>query len=359
VNTFQQLGVVTLTVVVFLLVASYFLAMLLGPMLFFQTPAGLNFSLREAHPPILLFLLFGFLVPFTLSTGLLFLFVWGIFTLCFLAAWRLRESFHDVVSKLFSRSLSKLFNNWLFVMPIIASMLYAAVFLIIDFQDFFGIPTGAIPTPKTDIEYFDLYLNLIYASIIEEVGFRITPIGTFLVASLLLIQSRRSEATVSFRQRLKLFLASFLYPDKAKRMAGVKNVATNGIRDGISRGEWTILLLTSLTFGAAHLVAGIGWEAGKVTSTFLQGFVFGVVYLAYGIQAPILMHWFFNYYFYTYDLSTQYYANMSGIPFWIETITLTIGGLGLIVFTILWLKKISEGRKKVTQEPSAFSPLFP
>jgi len=220
----------------------------------------------------------------------------------------------------------------------------------------FGVPTGAIPTPKTDTEYFDLYLNLSYASIIEEVGFRITPIGTFLLAQLFLIQGGRSAVTVSFRQRFELFLVSFLYPDRAKRIVGVKNVAVNGIRDGISRGEWIMLLFTSLVFGAAHLVSGIGWEVGKITSTFLQGFVFGVVYLAYGFQAPILMHWFFNYYFYTYDLSTRYYAITSGIPVWIETTTLTLGRLGLIMFTILGLKKILTRWKKVTREPSAFSP---
>jgi len=241
-------------------------------------------------------------------------------------------------------------------MPIIAIMLYATVFLITDLQDLFRIPTGAIPTPKTDTEYFDLYLNLSYASIIEEIGFRITPIGTLLLVQLFFVQSERSAVTVSFKQRLELFLASFLYPDRAKRMAGVKNVAVNGIRDGISRDEWTMLLFTSLVFGAAHFVSGIGWEVGKITSTFLQGFVFGVVYLAYGVQAPILLHWFFNYYFYTFDMSAQYYANTYGVPIWIETMTLTLGRLGLIMVAILGLRKILTHLEKVTPEPSAFSP---
>lgn len=354
-NKVQQVGVLALTVVVLLLVASYLLAMLLGPALFFLTPAGLEFSLGEIQPPMLLFLFFGFYFPFALNSGQFFLLLWGVFVLCFIAAWRLRESFHQVVSKAFSRPFSKLFNNWLFAMPIVASMLLVAVFSIIGLQDLFGVPTGAIPTPGTDAERFDLYLSLSNASIIEEVGFRITPIGTFLFASLLLIQSGRSTVRVSFGQRFKLFLASFLYPDKAKRMAGVKNVAVNGIRDGISRGEWTMLFFSSLVFGAAHLVSGIGWEAGKITSTFLQGFVFGVVYLTYGVQAPILLHWFFNYYFYTYDLSTLYYAHMSGIPEWIETITLTLGWFGLIIFAVLGLKKILAIRKKVTREPSSIS----
>jgi len=124
----QQLGTVALTVVVFVLLASYFLAMLMGPALFFLTPAGLDFSLGEVQPPILLFLVFGFYVPFALNTGLLFLLLWSIFMICFVAAWRLRESFHDVLSRAFSRPFGKLFNNWLFAKPIVASTLLAAFF---------------------------------------------------------------------------------------------------------------------------------------------------------------------------------------------------------------------------------------
>jgi len=359
VNKVQKLGIVVLTVVVFLLVASYFLAMLLGLSLFFLTPAGLDFSLGEVQPPILLFLLFGFYVPFALNTGQLFLLLWSIFMLCFLAAWRLRESFHDVVSKAFSRPFSRIFSNWLFAMPIVASTLLAAVLLIIGLQDLFGVPTGTIPTPKTDTARFDLYFNLSYASIIEEIGFRITPIGTSLFAFLFLIQSGRSSVTVSFRQRFELFLASFLYPDRAKRMVGVKSVAVNGIKDGISMGEWIMLLITSFIFGAAHLVSGIGWEAGKVTSTFLQGFVFGVVYLAYGVQAPILLHWFFNYYFYSYELETQYYSSGFEVFNLIDTLTLVLGVSFLLAFAVLELKRILLRRKLTSSEPMDLVPQSP
>lgn len=354
-NKVQKFGIVALTIVVFLSVASYFLAMLLGPVLFFLTPAGLDFSLREVQPPILLFLLFVFYIPFALNTGQLFLLLWSIFMSCFLAAWRLRESFRDVVAEAFSQPISKIFNNWLFATPIAASTLLAAVSLIIGLQDLFGIPTGEIPTPETDIARFDLYLSLSYASVIEEIGFRITPIGTFLLAYLFLIQSGGSTVTVSFRQRLGLFVASFLYPDKAKRMVGVKNVAVHGIRDGISKSEWIMLILTSIIFGAAHLVSGIGWEAGKITSVFLQGFVFGVVYLAYGIQAPILLHWFFNYYFYSYELGTRYISSVFE-AFNLELFTFMLGVFFLVAFAFLELKRILPRRKLASAEPIDLGP---
>jgi len=359
VNRVQQLGAVFLTFLILLLVASYFLAMLLGPALFFFTPAGLDFSQTFVKgPPIMLLLLFAFYVPFEVNSGQLFMFLWGVFVLCFAVAWRLRESLHEVAGKIFSRPLSKIFNNWLFVMPIIASVLFSAVIFIINIQDRFGIPTGAIPEPKTDFDRFNLYLNLSYAPLVEEIGFRITPIGTFLLAYLFLIKSVQSTVTMSSRQRFKLFLYSFLYPDGAKKMVGDKTVAVNGIRNGISRGEWVMLLITSVIFGVAHVISPppLGWEVGKFTSTFVQGFVFGIVYLAYGFQACILLHWFFNYYFYTYELSTQYYSNMYGITLWIENINLTLGRLGLIAFTIWGLMKISRRFETAPQEPSAPSP---
>jgi membrane protease YdiL (CAAX protease family) len=344
-----------LVIVVFLLLASYLLAMLLGPSLFFFTPTGLDFGKTSVQPLVFILLFFGFTVPFELKTVQLFMFSWGIFVLCFVVAWRLRENFHEVVGKISSRPLSKIFDNWLFIMPIIASALFVGVLLLIGIQDLFKVPTGALPTPQTDTEVFDLYLSISYAPMIEEIGFRITPIGGFLLVYLFIIKTFENRVALSSWQRFKLFAFSFLYPDGAKSIVGEKTVAVNGFR-GISRGEWIMILITSIMFGIAHILSGIGWEIGKVTSTFIQGFVFAIVYLAYGFQAPILMHWFFNYYFYTYQVSAKYYANTLETFAWIEFITLILGVLSLIGFAILGLKKISNRRKTTPQSPSTFSP---
>jgi membrane protease YdiL (CAAX protease family) len=281
------------------------------------------------------------------------MFLWSVFVLCFVVAWRLRKSFHEVVGKTFSQPLSKIFDNWLFVMPVIAGALFVGVILLIGLQDLFKVPTGALPTPQTDIEVFDLYLTVSYAPLIEEIAFRITPIGACLLVYLFLIKTFENRVNLSSWQRFKLFVFSFLYPDGAKSIVGEKTMAINGF-NGISRGEWIVILITSILFGVVHILTGIGWEIGKVTSTFIQGFVFAIVYLAYGFQAPILMHWFFNYYYYTIYLSTQYYPNTLGIFAWIEFITLILGVLSLIGFAILGLKKISNRRRKVPQEPNTF-----
>jgi hypothetical protein len=344
-----------LIIIVFLQLASYLLAMLLGPSLFFFTPAGLDFSITPVQPTFFLIFLFGFTFPFALNTGQLFMFSWSIFALCFMVAWKLRKSFHEVVGKTFSQPLSRIFDNWLFAMPVIASALLVSVILIIGLQDFFKVPTGALPAPQTDIETFNLYLSISYAPVIEEIGFRIAPIGLFTAVYMFFIKTFENRIVLSSQQRLKLFVFSFLYPDGAKRIVGEKTVADNGFK-GISKSEWIIILIISIIFGFAHILSGIGWEFGKVTSTFVQGFVFAIVYLAYGFQAPILMHWFFNYYSYTYQVSAYYYPSTFGMFALIEFITLVLGILALIGFLILGLKKISNRRNKAPKIANPFLP---
>lgn len=265
--------------------------------------------------------------------------------MCFAIAWKLRKDLHEVAGRIFSQPLRKIFDNWLLIMPIVASALYVAVLGITGLQDLFKVPTGAIPTPHTNPEIFDLYLSLSYASLIEEIGFRITPIGICLLVYFTFLRHPRNGEDLSSWQRLKVLIFSFLYPEGAKRITGTKTVAANGF-DGISKGEWLIIVVTSTLFGLAHIFSGIGWEIGKFTSTFVQGFVIATVFIAYGFQASILMHWFFDYYLYTYQVSAQYYPYTIDVFAWIAFITLILGILSLISFAILGLDKISNRQEK-------------
>ena len=322
-----KLGIAVLVVIVSAFISSYFLSMIVGLMLF-STPAGFEFGLGNGLPFIQ------------------FLFLWVIFALCFVIAWKIRRSFHEVVSRAFTSPFSRLSDNWLFVMPIIASALWFIVSSIIELQDLINVPTGGLPVPTTDAETFQLYLDLTRAPIIEELAFRIVPIGIVVLARLFLAQASRSTSFQSVRQKLKLFLFSFLFPDKAKGMVGMGNVESKGLAKGISKDEWFILLFTSLVFAGAHLISGIGWEYGKVTSVFVQGFVFGIVFLAYGFQAGILLHWFFNYYFYTFELGNYYLGwNLDAFLPWLDTSTRWIGGAFTIVLLILLLLRMSTTKK--------------
>jgi hypothetical protein len=337
---FEHVFTMLMIVFVFPLVASCFLALLLGLQLFLFTIEGQAISSRVYSLPLLLLLVFRIETPLTLSTGSIFLFVWSIYFLCFLFAWLWRESFHKVLGKAFSRPLNQLLNNFLFALPIFACMLLLVVFLLHSLQESMGVPTGEPALPTNPFETFFL---LTYSPLIEEIGFRLTPMGLFLIAYVF-VTERKVVARLSPKGRLRLFLIVPFYPEKAKRIAGLRRVSVDGF-GGISTAEWIMVLATSLIFGLAHLLSGVGWDIGKVTSTFLVGFVFSVAYLAYGFQAPLLLHWYFNYYFYTFRLASKLYPSTLSLEILIWLLTIITGFLGVSWFLVSGLNKIILKRK--------------
>jgi len=322
--------------VVLFLVASYFLALLLGPTLFFLTPKGVASSGQFLDVlPIQLFGVFDLFVPVGLSWGSLFLLLWGVFLVCFVVSWGWRKSLHRVVGEALSRSAGGWFDNWLFTMAVVASVLLAAFVLITALQNVVGVETGVPSLPENS---FEAYLTLAYATLAEEISLRISPIGLFL-AVYLFLAGGNAVAAMSFWRRAKLFFAAFLCPDKAKGTVGFRTVAANGFKGGISLGEWVMVLVTALVFGLMHLVSGVGWGPGKVTTAFMNGFVFGLVYLAYGFQAPILLHWFLNYYFYTYFLAAEFYPSVYSLMVLLESVNIYVGLFGLFAFGVLALRR--------------------
>ena len=73
----------------------------------------------------------------------------------------------------------------------------------------------------------------------------------------------------------------------------------------IGRLEFFTIIGSSLVFGLTHFLSGAGWEIGKISTAMVSGLALGLVYLRYGAYAPILLHWFFNYYFGAFDLASQ------------------------------------------------------
>ena len=330
-----------LVIAVLILLFSYFLAIVLGPVLMLSSD-GLAAIYKNLQPPILLFIVVGFYAPVALDVGLIFLILWGVFAICFVAAWRFREPFHNVMEKGFSGSVGKLFDNWLFAMPVITSMMLVAVIAIHIFQESQGIPTGDIPLPSNR---FESLFELSYAAVIEEIGFRITPIGAFLIIYIFLAK-KKNKAALSLGQRLKLFFAAPLFPDEAKKMAGMKTVNDFGVRGGISLGEWAMVFLTSIVFGLAHYLSGGGWEIGKATSASAVGIVMGLTYLLYGVQAPILLHWFFNYYTYALSFASELYATVFITYVLADLVTIVLGILGWLAIPVLALLRIYRARSK-------------
>jgi len=315
--------------IVCITVLTYFISMSLGIGLFFFTKDGLALS-RLTLPNITIgvFIFFGFNVPVELTYGSFFIILWVVYVFCFVASWRLRENFHHVVRASLQHPINLVLKNFLFTLPIITSILFVLVVGIHSIQDAAGIPTGGISYPDPYMALF----SLAYSPIVEEVAFRLSPIGAFLIFYVCLA-GWRGAARLPLRWRVKLGFLAFLYPEEAKRTVRLRSIGEHGFFRGISKGEWVIVVLTSAFFGLAHFLSGSGWGPGKVTSAFIVGLALCMVYLAYGAHAPILVHWFFNYYTKTFEIASEIYPSFFNILLdLVYLLSLTLGFLGLILF---------------------------
>ncbi len=344
----KQILVTALIIIVLFLISSYVLALLLGSLMFFSTTDGLKISSEFYHFPVLLFFIFGFHIPVAFNAGQVFLFLGALYSICLIAAWKSRENFLKVVRKGLSHPTKGLFNNFLFVMPILASMLLTMVIGISSLQEIAGVPTGGI-TPEENP--FKTLLGLTYAPIIEEISFRITPFATFLIIYLFLV-GKSSITKSSFGQRVKLVFLAILNPDKAKRVVGVKTVSEFGVKDGITKGEWFMIILTSFIFGLAHYISGSGWGPGKISTAFIDGLALALVYLIYGAYAPILLHWFRNYYLQVFYIAVDVYPAITSFYAFILFATLTLGSVGWIAAAILGRRKLLEPSQKTAHTSS-------
>lgn len=326
--------------------ASYFISMVLGPVLFFSTSDGLSLAARHIHDlPIEIFMIIPIPIPLTISFGLLFMVIWAAFVICFLFAWWSRGGFIKSLHEVLTSSVTAAKTNFLFLMPLIASGLLVATELIQSFQETQGVQTGSLNFPPATNQYLIL-LNLAYAPLDEEFAFRITSIG-IVIGIFLLIRYQHDAKLSGAKNRIKLLLLAMLSPERAKAKLGYKNVETNGFLHGISLLEWILILATGFAFGSAHYLLGGGWEIGKVSTAFLAGVAFGVAYVAYGAYADILLHWFFNYYFTILDMASSTFGGaFQGISTITVLTTFAAGSAVLVIFLLYSAAKLGVGLTK-------------
>jgi hypothetical protein len=207
-------------------------------------------------------------------------------------------------------------------MPLISSTLLLSIVAIQNLQEIYGVETGSINFQDN----FEGLFLLAYSPLLEEFSYRITPIGLILLISILLKLGKEGNLA-SF----KIFALSFLYPEKAKETVNMNTIKNKGFREGISSSEWFILLFSSVFFGINHYLPGGSWGIGKITSAALAGFVFGLAYLYYGIHAPILLHWSFNYYMFSYELFAENYGGITtSISDLNQLMIIALGTFGLV-----------------------------
>lgn len=311
------------------IIVTYMISMGLGLLVVFSTPEGLQFTQGTKNIYPLLFID----IEVNVNNGLFFLFLWCIFALCFSAAWALRESFSEQIRKFLSKvTQGSILKNNLFAMPSLTSMLFVAIIILYFLQEQSGIPHGSPPIGDP----FNDFLDYSRAPLVEELIFRIIPIGAFLIAYVLVV-SKTTRPYFSTFQRIKLCILAILQPDKAKEKVGLKTVGEKGLfGGGLNASEWIMVIFTALLFGLAHFFGG-GWQVGKISQATICGVVFAVAYFYYGIQAPLLLHWYFNYYFSVFDLSSEF------IHVEIDTLYSLIFLANIFLGVILWLAVIIFG----------------
>ena len=100
-----------LVITVIFTVILYFIAIVLGPALFYFTPEGLITSMLRSSALSIWFLNITVHIPIRLEFGVIFFGLWSIFTLSLVAAWKLRENFHKTIKESIVRLSTTFIHN--------------------------------------------------------------------------------------------------------------------------------------------------------------------------------------------------------------------------------------------------------
>ena len=326
-----------LTLLVGVLLSSYFFSMGLGPFLFYSIPQGLEAAAKQvAALPVSVFMVINFEIPFGADVGVFFLALWLLYVCAFALAWVDRPGFLASLRDLSLNRLTVTRSNYLVILPLFASVMFVAVVFLQALQESVGVQTGGISFESPMLGF----LAVSYAPFVEEFSYRITTLG-LLDGLHLSWKMRRVRTNDERTSAIRLLALTMWKPERAKQALGLKTIQSHGIRVGISCFEWIILVVTSGAFGAVHYLSGGGWDIGKISTAMISGLAMGLVYLRYGVYAPILLHWFFNYYFGAFDLASQVQlAGFDLVAFGVEFLNLGAGILIAVVLVISFFTRV-------------------
>ena len=317
----SALGWITVAAII-IAVSSYALSLLLGTLLI--TSGQVAVQLQSLTSPVLLWAYALPIITPAANSTLVIAAALVIYAICFVKAAQANGGFVPSLRMISNGSRPKTLPNWLALMPILASGLLIVVLVLGLLQDFFGVSTGSLPSTDPLV----LVPGLAVAPIAEEIGFRITVLGlvTGILVAMKIGKNVAQGTTSPVRAQLGTFFSAFLSPGRAKERVGLLSIRTGGLK-GIGVSEWIFLGITSVVFGLYHILGSSGWGPGKFLTAALSGFSLGIVFLAYGAFADILLHWFFDFYF----------LNLPGLGdlFQISGILFTLGALALGVWSII------------------------
>jgi hypothetical protein len=200
--------------------------------------------------------LFEFLAPIPLFTGASIFFI--LYILIFV---------YDFKSSVGETKQSTLHTPIAFIAGV-GSLFYLLSIILIGVQSTLGEPVkSSLPDSNGTLFYY----QLIYAPFVEELEFRIIPIGLYLLF-------RYSIEKRSFR-----IWEIFLFPGKLLTRFGRK----------MDRIDWGVVILTSGLFGYAHYVYG-DWSATKIPQAALVGVALALGFMLFGPFVDIPIHFLFD-----------------------------------------------------------------
>ena len=243
-----------------------------GVFVVFNTDIGDDINFQYPLNNLDIFKELGYLTPFDIEIGDVFIVLWSIYAILFtIAMFGPDKGFLKALSANLSHEKLETKSNYMITITKWFSILIL-ISIIIDFiQQGFGIVTVP-PSVDNNLAQF-LYVSL--SPIIEELGFRVILIGLPLFVF------------YSHKISIKHFFKSIWNPNR--------NLHIYDFRKTLF-----LIVLVGMFFGLAHIMTGESWSEGKFAQAAISGIILGWLYFRYGLITAILVHWGINYFIFSY-----------------------------------------------------------
>ncbi|MDO8641231.1 MAG: CPBP family intramembrane metalloprotease, partial [Nitrosarchaeum sp.] len=243
-----------------------------GVFVVFNTDIGDDINFQYPLNNLDIFKELGYLTPFDIEIGDVFIVLWSIYAILFtIAMFGPDTGFLKALSANLSHEKLETKSNYMITITKWFSILIL-MSIIIDFiQQGFGIVTVP-PSVDNNLAQF-LYVSL--SPIVEEIGFRVILIGLPLFVF------------YSHKLSIKHFFKSIWNPNR--------NLHIYDFRKTLF-----LIVLVGIFFGLAHIMTGEPWSEGKFAQATVSGIILGWLYFRFGLITAILVHWGTNYFIFSY-----------------------------------------------------------
>jgi hypothetical protein len=263
----------------------------------------------------------GYKIPVHFEIGDVFIIMWCLYLVLFaISLSGPKRNLLKALSLLMIEGWQNIKNNAL--LSTISWFSILIVFsVIIDFiQHSFGVNIEPPASQNRLIQFFQITAS----PLSEEIGFRILLIGVPLFVMF------------SHKASLKHFFKSLWNPSKNLEITNNKKVIA-------------LILTVAIFFGAAHIISGTPWSAGKFTQAAVAGIIIGWVYFRYGFAPAVLIHWATNYFIFSYvffisEMTQSTITDEFSNPFsnTLEVLLLVAGGIAIVGNALNYIKSKKE-----------------